>query len=78
MLKEDAETERRITNCDVTDRERHLYTSKSNATHLTVKCYRKTAPLFLYNPIKLIATYSFQGVVDFKGGHRDRETDHKL
>ncbi len=79
ILKEDTETERRITNCDVTDRERHLYTSKSNHEMLHTSqstAIEKTAPLFLYIIILLILQHIlFRELLILK---EDTETERRI
>ena len=48
MIIKEAETEeRRITNCETKDRERHLYTSKSNAIEIRLLSSNTDAPQFL-------------------------------
>ena len=47
ILKEAETEERRITNCETTERERHLYTSKSNAIEIRLLSSNIDAPQFL-------------------------------
>ena len=47
ILKEAEREERRITNCETTERERHLYTPKSNAIEIRLLSSNIDAPQFL-------------------------------
>ena len=47
ILKEAETEERRITNCETTERGRHLYTSKSNAIEIRLLSSNIDAPQFL-------------------------------